>query len=229
MFRFSIDDEALARMVKWVSSIYDAANETDIMVGAVRAVGNHNYIQFHTRGAYFGKKWQNISRSTEAIRELRGQGPYNPPLQPLGNNGWLFPSVTGHLAGMPWNNKVWNTADKPYRGVPNDGPSNLSVVVMSRSAVIKLSGPKAAHMVGDRSKTPIGYGGFATAGLRRRERASANRYGRGYLPPRPFWGLRTEVLEDATTLMVNRLYISWANNDSTHKTWYKPSLPEHVL
>jgi hypothetical protein len=227
VFRFTVDKDDLLNLGKWVRSIEPASRETDVGVALVRALGEHTTVNFSDRGKWFGKKWQNISKYTEVIREERGIPVLNPPLH---GKGWLRLATGEHLSHMPWNNAQWSSHDRTrYRASPSDGDTSVFVNVSGSHAVVKIIGAKAAHMTGDISKTFVGFGQYKKAAYGKRGGTDANRYGYGYLPPRPFWGVHQKLLEDASTKAVNRIFINWYNQSPNKRgTWFKPSITEWV-
>jgi len=206
VFRFTVDQGDLNRIEAFINGALMAESDPDPVVTMLKVYGMYTTRQFQTRGLEFGSKWQSISEYTRKVRQQRGQNALAPPLS---GTGWLAKTVGRRIEEWPV-----TLMSRPFTDYgmttdpPSDGPTTLTVNILPHQAVMHMSGPKAAHMTGDTSRTFAAIdmlGGYA-----------GGRYGYGYLPPRPFWGFSAGMAEALPEAAAAGFIRAWADLAQKH-------------
>jgi hypothetical protein len=195
VFKITVDKTDLAKFNAFVDGARAATNDRDAISGMIKVYGLYTDKNFLSRGTAFGHKWQPISNYTRKVREQRGQNPLMPPLQ---GSGWLK-RVTGYELSR-WNpgRSSATFTDAPV-DPDSDGRTTMTVSVDPRRATLHMSGPKASHMTGDTSGVDIGL-------------SRPGRYGAGYMPPRPFWGMNQSVVDTMSQAAVAGFFRAWSDH-----------------
>lgn len=197
MFRFKVDESDLSKIDLFVSGALLARDDIDPLVTMLRVYGMFTNRQFASRGQEFGSRWQSISEYTRKVRQQRGLNALAPPLH---GTGALKEMVGDRIEKWPLlqTSRTFTDMHKSMRTDPtSDGPTTLTVSITPGNATMHLVGPKASHMTGDSSGSFIGFSQYRKGGY---SGFNPGRYGMGYMPPRPFWGMNAalgEALEEA--------------------------------
>jgi hypothetical protein len=209
VFRFTIDEQDLQKIRAFANGYRAAQTDLEIPSAMIRMYGAFAAKNFVQRGQVFGKKWQAVSAYTQQVRVERGQIGTAPPLM-AGGKQWLYNTAGVALHNWPRESPGRSFHDSTrYQGKPSDGPTDMFVTAGPTGAVIRMVGAKAAHMMGDSSGAFPGFMQYKTGN--RRARGDANRYGAGYLPPRPYWGMNQEVANLIADAASSAFIRNWAD------------------
>lgn len=215
MLKIKVEEEGIKQIRGFLGAADEAKMDLDLPGYAITVFGAFTMTNFQKRGMEFGRKWQPISEYTKEVREMRGQNPLAPPLRPGGTN-WLYNTSAVALANWPRQSAGRSFVDSGhYPGKPSDGPTAMLVTSTPMHATIKMAGAKVAHMFDDISKTNVGLMQYKRSAFGARGGGDANRYGRGYVPARPFWGVNRRMTGVMADAVVSALFVNWA--DRTQK------------
>jgi hypothetical protein len=207
VIEFELDTSELLEASKFVRGLTGAVNDPVVMIGGIRVYGQIAHSNYVQRGMVFSKRrWQGISNFTKKVREERGYSPVKPTSVRLANWPAFSPSIS--------------TTDSAYKGRQNDGHSTMIGRVMPRSAILQVTGPKAEHASESGIFQPLsGMTGEGRAG----------RFGAGYMPPRPFWGVTELMGRSLSQAMTGYLYMSWIGSVNVRKDRTKYKLDQSYV
>lgn len=176
-FTWTANTGELTRLQKWFTVGFNrASRETDILIPLIRRFGSHTNRNFRNEmwpGAH--RDWAPLTEYTQSEREERGYDPDHPILVQSGQ--------LKRLASQPFMN--WRNGQRSIRPRTETTPygenSPLSV-----NATLS-PGRFTATISGDRVKHQTAYS------ISRRD---GSRTG---VPPRPFWGLTKEMLDEGVS------------------------------
>lgn len=198
----------LLRLHAGLGTIIHAMTDRAVLTGPALVFGNQTLDNFNNEGP----NWPSLSGMTQEKRKQRGLNPQHPILV---QSGWLANASTEpflRFGGHAGTGRV--RAINPVNSVPftswmssDDNPEGVStasftVSTAPLSITAKIRGPKAEHQV--RTKVE-GKGSY---------RGKKGRFQSRYIPPRPFWRLTLENIDDMRESVKQLIIMRWAFADS---------------
>jgi hypothetical protein len=210
VFKITIEGDGLKTINSFIDGALAAQYDLEMPAVMIRVFGMFTQSNFNKSGQEFGSKWQKVSKYTQEIRRQRGKNPVAPPLMPnWGPTGWLYLSSAKELSEWPLQNTSRQFVDAgKYHGKPSDGPTVVVITSSPGHAVIKMQGAKAAHMTGDTSGAHIGFAQYRSGGY---GSFNPGRYGGGFLPARPFWGLNQRMMDVMGDGVIDAYVRNWSH------------------
>jgi phage gpG-like protein len=192
-FTLRTDTATLTHLMRWMKyeSVY-TQRDPNIVIPFVRKFGAATWQLFRREVWPGGRQdWARLAPYTMDKREERGYGAEGPVLRQSGQ--------LADMASTPFRN--WSWGQKSIRGKQATAPYGDKTSLTATASI--NNGVFDASISGERVKNQQAYY------ISRRDGSKVG------VPPRPFWGLTPEILDDAMPSAMEQFAQSWAKRKPT--------------